>query len=72
MGIRLMIIELGKYNSAKELHIDTRTTGSQGHICYQNGDWRVSVTRVAVHMGVEETGMRTGYRGTYKQAPSQE
>jgi len=29
MGTRLMIIELGKYNSAKELLIETRTTGSQ-------------------------------------------
>ena len=54
MGIRLMIIELGKYNSAKELHIETRATGSQGHICYRNGDWRASVTRAAVHMELEE------------------
>jgi len=52
-----MIIGLGKYNSAKELLIETRTTGSQGHVCYQDGDWRASVTRVAVHMGLEETGM---------------
>jgi len=37
MGIRLMIIELGKYNEAEELHIETRTTGLQGHVCYQNG-----------------------------------
>jgi len=29
-----MIIELGKYNSAKELLIETRTTGLQGHIFY--------------------------------------
>jgi len=27
MGIRLMIIELEKYNSVEELHIETRTTG---------------------------------------------
>ena len=27
MGIRLMIIKLEKYNSAKELHIETRTQG---------------------------------------------
>jgi len=51
-----MIVELGKYNSAEELHIDTRTTGSQGHICYRNGDWRVSVARVAVRMGVGRDG----------------
>src|SRR5882724_1433659 len=70
MGKRLMIIKLGKYNEAEELHIETRTAGSQGHVCYQNGYWRVSVTRVTVHIGVEETGMQTGYRGAYKQAPS--
>ena len=54
MGIRLMIIELGKYNSAEELLIETRTAGSQGHVCNQDGDWRISVTRVAVRM--EEKG----------------
>jgi len=67
-----MIIKLEKYNSAKELHIETRTTGSQGHICYQNEDRRVSVTRAAVHMELEGTGMRTGHRGAYKWAPSRE
>jgi len=72
MGIRLMIIELGKYNSAEELLIETRTTGSQGHVCYWNGDRRASVTRVAVCMGLEGMGMQTGYRGAYKQGPSQE
>jgi len=56
MGIRLMIIELEKYNSAEELHIETRTTGLQGHICYQNGDRRASVTRVAVHMEGKRPG----------------
>jgi len=33
-GGRLMIIELRKYNSAEELLIETRTTGSQGHVYY--------------------------------------
>ena len=61
MGKRLKIIELGKYNSAEELLIGTRTAGSQGHVYYQNGDWRVFVT--AVHMEEKGTGMRTGYRG---------
>src|SRR5882724_10976383 len=75
MGIRLMIIKLGIYNSAEELLIETRTTGSPGHICYQNRDQRASVTGVAVHMrrkgwgckqgqgciqSVSESGMRTG------------
>jgi len=57
MGIRLMIIELGKYNSAEELLIETKTTGSQGRICYQDRDWRVSVTRAAVRMEEKGTGM---------------
>jgi len=72
MGKRLKIIELEKYNSAKELHIETRTTGSQGHVCYRNRDRRASVTRVAVCMELEGTGMRTGNRGTYKWGPSRE
>jgi len=72
MGIRLMIIELEKYNSAEELHIETRTTGSQGHVCYRNGDRRVSVTRAAVRMELEGTGMQTGHRGAYKWGPSRE
>jgi len=62
MGKRLKIIELEKYNSAKELHIETRTTGSQGHVCYQNGDRRASVTRVAVCMELE--GNRDVKQGT--------
>ena len=52
-GQRLVIIELERY------------TGSQGHVCYQDGGQRVSVTMAAVHMGVEEMGMQTGKRGTY-------
>ena len=71
MGIRLMIIELGKYNSAEELLIETRTTGSQGHVYYQGKDRRTSITRAAVCMGLEGTGMRTGHRGAYKWGLSQ-
>ena len=52
-----MIIELGRYNKIGELFIENKTTGSQGHIHYKDGDRRVSVTRVAVHMGVKEMGM---------------
>jgi len=55
-----MIIELGKYNKIRELLRENRTTGSQGHVSYQDGDRRVSVTRVAVCMGVKEIGMSTG------------
>jgi len=67
-----MIIKLERYNKIGELLIENRTTGSQGHICYLDGGWRVSVTMVAVHMGVEEMGMQTWHRGTYNQPPSQE
>ena len=51
-----MIIELGKFNEIGELLIENRTTGSLEHVCYWDGDRRVSVTR-AVCMGVEEIGM---------------
>jgi len=57
---RLMIIELGKYNEIGELLIENRTTGSPGHVCYWDGGQKVSVTRVAVCMGVKETGMQQG------------
>ena len=67
-----MIIELGKYNSAEELLKETRATGSQRHVCYQNGDWRVSVTGAAVRMEEEGTGMQTGDRGAYNRSPSRE
>ena len=70
-GIRLMIIELGKYKAAEELLIETRTKGSQGHVCYRNRDWRASVTRAAVCMEEKGMGMRTGYRGTYNRPPCQ-
>jgi len=45
-----MIIELEKYNKIGELLIENRTAGLQGHVCYQDGHWRVSVTRAAVCM----------------------
>src|SRR5882724_3157720 len=71
-GKRLMIIELERYNEIGELLIEIGITGSQGHICYQDGGQRVSVTMVAVHMGVKEMGMQTGHRGAYNWALSQE
>src|SRR5882724_4134132 len=55
-GQRLMIIKLGRYNEIGELLIENRTTGFQGHICYWDGDKKVSVTRAAVHIEVKETG----------------
>ena len=57
-----MIFELERYNELRELLIEDRTAGSQGHICYRDGGWRVSVTMAVVCMGVEETGMQTWYR----------
>ena len=47
MGIRLMIIKL----------IENGTTGLQAQVSYQDVGWEASVTRVAVGMGVKETGM---------------
>ena len=67
-----MIIKLERYNKTRELLIENRTTGSQGHVHYQDGDQRAAVTRAAVCMGVKEIGMRTGHRGAYNQSPSQE
>ena len=52
-----MIIKLERYNKIRELPIENRTTRSQGHVIYQDGDWRATVTRAAVCMGVKETGM---------------
>ena len=71
-GQRLMIIKLERYNEIRELFIENRATGSQGHVCYWDGGRRVSVTTVAVHMGVKEMRMQTGHRGTYNQPPSWE
>ena len=45
-----MIIKLGKYNSAEELLIEKGITSSQAQVIYWDGDWRVSVIRVAVCM----------------------
>jgi len=72
MGIRLMIIELRRYNKIRELLIRDRTAGSQAQVSYQDMVWKASVTRVAVHMGVKETGMRTGHRGAYNRPPNQD
>jgi len=35
---RLMIIKLRKYNEIRELLIENRTTGSQAHLSYWDGD----------------------------------
>ena len=52
-----MIIELRKYNEIGELLIENRTTGSLAHVSYWDEVWEASVTRVAVCMGLKETGM---------------
>ena len=52
-----MIIKLERNNEIRELLIENRATGSQGHVCYRDRGQRVSVTKAAVHMGVEEMGM---------------
>ena len=67
MDTGLMIMELRKYNSAKEIIIGFMNTGSQGWVIYQNTEWRVSVSKVAVHMREMGTGPSAGYRGAYNQ-----
>ena len=58
-GQRLMIIEMGKYNETNALLIETDAIGSQGHICYWDGDWKVSVTMMVFCMGKEGTEVQT-------------
>ena len=60
MGIRLMIIELPKYIKVRELLIEKRSIGSQAQVIYRDGDRRVSVTRVAVHMEGKGQGCELG------------
>ena len=63
---------LRKYIKVGELLIEKESTGSQAQVIYRGRDWRVSVTRAAVHMEGKGTGMRTGYRGAYNQSLSRE
>src|SRR5882724_11665424 len=72
MGIRLMIIELRKYSKIGELLIENRTTGSQAQVSYRDVVREASVTRVAVRMGLKETGMRKGHRGVCNRPLSQD
>jgi len=52
-----MIIELSRYNEIGGLLIETGATGLQGHVYYQDGSQRKSVTLAAVPMGKKESGM---------------
>ena len=70
MGIRLMIIELGKYNKIGELLIRKRITGLQAQVNYWDGVQEALVTIAAVCMGVEETGKQTRHRCAYNRPPS--
>ena len=54
-----MIIELRKYNSAKELLIGSQNTGSREWVYDRSREKRVSITKVAVRM----KGTRDGTRG---------
>ena len=67
-----MIIKLESYNEIITLLIETGITGSPGHIYYWDRCQRVSVTVIAVCMGIKEMGMQTGHRGAYNWALSQE
>jgi len=53
-----MIIELGKYNKTVELLIESRSAGLQGHVSNWDRGQRVSVTRAAVHIGLEKMRMQ--------------
>jgi len=57
--IGLMIIELGKYNSAKELLIESNSAGSLGPVNYRSESREVSVTTAAVRMEEKRTGVQT-------------
>ena len=67
-----MIFKLRKYNKIRELLKGNRTTGLQAQVSYWDEIRVASVTRVAAHMGMKETGMQAGHRGTYNQPPSRE
>jgi len=54
-----MIIELGKYNSAKELLIESNSAGSLGPVNYRSESREVSVTTAAVRMEEKRTGVQT-------------
>jgi len=49
--------QTGEFQQSQGTTLENRTTGLWGHICYWDGDQRVSVTRVAVHMEEKGTGM---------------
>ena len=72
MGIRLMIIELRRYNEIGTLLIENGAAGLQEQVSYWDVVRGVSVTRAAVHMGVKGTGMRTGNQGAYNWSPSRD
>jgi len=57
MRIRLLKIELGKYNEIGELLMRNRTTVLQAQVSYRDRFWEASVTRVAVCMEVKEMGV---------------
>jgi len=68
-----MIIKLRKYNDIRELLIENRATGLQGHICYQDGGWSCldgggrdgGANRVQGHIQLaSELGMRIGMHRT--------
>src|SRR5467141_1076138 len=65
----LMIIELRKYNSAEELLIRLRRTGSQLPILNWNTEQRISVTMAAVHMRGTGDGIRDRTRECIQPTP---
>jgi len=72
MNKDFIIIELRKYNSAKELLIGHPNTRLQRQVINRNMEWRVFVAMVAVCM--RRWGMEPGtrYRDACNQPPIQE
>ena len=65
-----MIIELRKYNSAKELLIGLGCIGSQLPVLNWNMEWRVSVTMAAVCMKGMGDGIRDRTRACIQLTPN--
>jgi len=65
---RLMIIKLRKYNEIRELLIENRTTGSQAHLSYWDGD----ANRAQGHIqSASKSGSRTSmHMSTAEQSES--
>ena len=67
-----MIIELRKYNSAKELLIGSQNAGSPGQVYDRSMEKRVSVNKAAVRMKEMRGGVRGKRQGCIQPASRNE